>query len=203
MFTVEPAVATVSICLPAISSLVTQGFKRIPKSSIRVTWSRWSGSRSTSRNTPRSGTKRFGPLLESFPYPGSRPDTANDQSPWLLPIGRHNTFDDKKNTEDPIDRDYPKNYRRAVHIHGNSPASGKAVEQGTSSDPKSIELERRVLGYYQRSEFPHTSANDLEKGARDNSRPSGNLKSDRRGSWPLSSNPLPLPPESVYEPCRW
>ena len=150
MFMLEPAVATVSICLPAISALVTRGFKHVPTSYIRNTWSK----RPSSSSTNRTSVKRFSPTFKYFPSLVSRRDRADPKKQQLLPIARRSSIKEKHDVNSSASGDI-KN-AEAVVVAVDRPSStfsaAKAVDEKLLS--KSLELERRVRQYYQRSDFP-------------------------------------------------
>ena len=152
MFMLEPAVATVSICLPAISALVTRGCKHVSTSYIRSSWSKRP---SLSRSTDQSGTKHFSLSRKSFPRLASRQDAANSKRQQLLPIARSNSFDGKFEINQSANGHTNKSEAMSNAVDGPSSAfsPAKVLDEGLLS--RSLDVERRIRQYYQRSEFPH------------------------------------------------
>lgn len=185
MFMLEPAVATVSICLPAISALVTRGFQHMSSSYIRSTWSK---RQSSSRSTNRVGTKPLNQTRKSFPYLVRRRDTADSKRLQLLPITRRNSIDEKHDVNRSATGDM-KN-QEAINVAIERPRSAfspvKSLEERSLS--KSLGLERRVRQYYRQSEFPDGAYEnpDLENA----------------GS-PSSKIPLPVPPKDSLDPAPY
>ena len=147
---VEPAVATVSICLPSLWSLCIFGYKRFPTEYIR---SRWSNGRSSFRiraNKRNSGASLIHPE-KAHDYPVSRRNTAEDKE----------AFADAKETSRSFSPVTPFEEEPSERVR--SPAI-----------TKSMEIERRVRLYYNHSALsgtpqeplPQNSWNrdDLERG---------------------------------------
>ena len=156
MFMLEPAVATVSICLPAISALVTRGLKQVPTSYIRGTWSKRPAS---SKDTSRASTspKFFSPAFKSLSCLVSRRDTADSKRQQLLPVSRHNSIHEKDDVNGSACGGI--NSSEAINIRVDRPSSTFSLAKVADerSPYKSLELERRVRRYYQQSDFPRTA----------------------------------------------
>ena len=182
MFMLEPAVATVSICLPAISALVTRGLKHVPTSYIRNTWPK----RPSSSSTNRASVKSFSPTFKSLPYLVSRRDRADPKKQQLLPIARRSSVNENYGVNSSASGDL-KN-AEAVVVAGDRPSStfsrASVVDERLLS--KSLEVERRVRQYYQRSDFPHGTHETLHQ------------EIDRDSS---KTNPLPVPLKDSLDPA--
>ena len=152
MFMLEPAVATVSICLPAISALATRGLKHMPTSYFRNTWSK---KPSSSRSTIRASAKLVNPTLKPFPRQVSRRNTDDSKNQQLLPIACRNSIDEKDDVNRSAGDDIktPEPMNAAVDRTSSTFLPAKVKDEKLLS--KLLELERRVRRYYQRSEFPH------------------------------------------------
>lgn len=85
-----------------------------------------------------------------------------------------------------------------------SSTSTKSEAAGKGFSTKSMELERRILGYYQNSEFPNgayrSPSEDPEKGWYGTSHvlDIAHAGGPTVGVSPLRSNPIPVPPKDVY-----
>ena len=178
----EPAVATVSICLPAISALATRGFNHISTSYNRSTWSK---KQSSSRSTDRATTKPFSQTLKSLPYLVGRRNTADSKKLQLLPIARRSSVDEKYDVNRPDNGNIEKS--KAMDVTIDSPRSTfspvEIPDERIAS--KSLELEGRVRQYYERSEFSHGADATL------------NLEN---AGHPLWENPLPVPSKGSLDP---
>ena len=188
LFMLEPSVATISICLPAISSLVTQGFKRYPLSSIRSTWSKQSYA---SRSTRRGTIMTFCPAFKTFPSADTSRSTVDDKKPFMFPNSRRTTLDEKADHIDTTDRDIKRTDEISVFLEEPRPTVTKGDGLERRIPTKSLELERRIQRFYERSTFPHgsdgTLAKDLESGPES----------------PLRRNPIPVPPKDMFRDSRW
>ena len=184
MFMLEPAVATVSICLPAISALATRGFNRISTSYNRSTWSK---KQSSSRSTNRATTKPFSQTLKSLPHLVGRRNTADSKKLQLLPIARRSSIDEKSDVNRSDSGNIEKS--KAIDVAIDSPPSTfspfEIPDERLAS--KSLELEGRVRQYYERSEFSHGADGTLD------------LENAGPRLW---ENPLPVPPKGSLDPAQ-
>lgn len=136
---VEPAVATVSICLPSIWSLLTYGFKRFPSDSFHTAWTRRSSRKSD--NSKRTE--------ESTPTPYAKQAFKFSDSPKPTMAEKH-TFIDVEERGSPFSQ-------------CSSPVPGQRPEHRKGSVTRSMEIEARVRDYYNRAAFDHGSRETVEQ----------------------------------------
>lgn len=193
MFMLEPAVATVSICLPAISALATRGFRKVPTSYLRGTWSKWTTSPGSPTTSAQPRSSKDSTLKSTF-YPTNRGNTANVKTPCPLPASHRNTLDERS-----VSTPSTNKVNKVSWIKSPSSSIQKVEAAGKRLPTRSMELERRVLDYYQNSEFPdgfyHALSDDLEKGGSETSQGLGISHADGPavGVSPLRRNPIPVP----------
>ena len=197
MFMLEPAVATVSICLPAISALATKGFKKVPTSYFQSTWTKWTTSPGSPTTSAQPGSSKGSTLKSSF-HPTKRRKTADVRTPYGLPASHVNTVD-----EIPASTSSTNKVNKMSWIKSQSSTIQKVEAAGKRLPTKSMELERRVLDYYQNSEFPdgiyHALSDDLEKGGSETSPGLGISHADGPavGVSRLRRNPIPVPSKNT------
>ena len=133
---IEPAVATVSICLPSIWSLAVYGLQRFPTDSFRSAWSkRYSTLMTSSRSSGkiRRASNRKPYVGSTFTYPVS-PSNTNNKRTFMGVEARDSSLSDQPSlvtAEKPQERKLPVT--------------------------RSMELEERVRDYYSRAAFNHGS----------------------------------------------
>ena len=191
LFMAEPAVATVSICLPAISFLVTKGFKLLPLSNLRNTWSKISGTSGASKSIRKSRIKLQSPTPEPLPHPASGGNMTDDKTPFVSSTMRHDALDEKPYFVQSTDRKIRKTQEVSVTSEYPSAAMARAADPESRSHTKSLELERRIRGYYERSKFPTGASSD---------NPFEDLES---GNAPFRRNQIPVPPKDTFEASHW
>lgn len=170
---IEPAAATVSICLPSVWSLCILGYKRFPTEYIRSRWSNRSSSfrsRASKRDSHKISERSATPLYpeKAHTYPVSRRNTAEDKQ----------AFADVKESS----RSFS-----PVTLFEEEP-SEKIRPPGNS---RSMEIEQRVRLYYNHSAFNGGSQEAPHQG-------SWNRDDLERGGSPLKRNPIPVPPKEKY-----
>lgn len=172
LFMVEPAVATISICLPSIWSLAVYTFKSLPAASFRSAWSKRSVSLLNSvskRDNDKTVTTENGPPISypkpTFGSPESRSSTPREKR----------TLVDLEGRVSPLSED-------------SSNATLEAPDFWRWPITKSMELEERVRSFYKRTA--------TDRGSRRESHQywdsSGDLEMARST---LRKNPLPVPPK--------
>ena len=170
LFMIEPAVATVSICLPSIWSLVVYGFQRFPRDSFRSAWSkRYSILISSSRSSgkPRSASNRMPePYIgSSFTYVVSPGNTTNNKRTSMGVEARDSSLSDQPSL---VSAEKPQEQKLPV--------------------TRSMELEGRARDYYSRAAFSHGSRTTVQQYWNS----SEDLEMARST---LRQNPLPVPPK--------
>ena len=174
LFMVEPAVATVSICLPSLWSLCVLGLKRFRTEYIRGRWSNRSSTfhRRTRRKTnySKSGDRAatHGYPEKAHTYPVNQRHTAEDKDPFV-------DVDETSCSFSPV-----------------TPFDEEPFEKLRSpGKSKSMEVEDRVRQYYNHSAFGSRSqeASQEELWSR------SDLESGRS---PERENPVPVPPKEKF-----
>ena len=170
---VEPAVATVSICLPSIWSLVIFGFNRFPTGSIRSAWFK----RSSNLNSPnrksensrrRNNTTPTSMVNRGFTNLVSSSSITEDKTAFVTFEQRDSPLGERPS---PVSEGKPKEHRGPV--------------------TRSVELEERARDYYNRAKFKYGSRDTIEQYW-----DSG--QDLERGPSPLRTNPLPVPPKDRF-----
>ena len=138
---IEPAVATVSICLPSIRSLVIHGFKHFPSTSFRTFWSKRSG-------TPVSSGRRS---EESRSTPITRSRAV---------IKRSNSSDDANTDNNYCSTDISEN---GSPFSERSSLALRKPEEAKALTDESIELEVRVRDYYDKASFDQKSRDAVQQ----------------------------------------
>ena len=146
LFILEPSFATLSICLPAISSLVTRGLKHFPTSSIRSTWSKRSHK---FKNTKRASIKTFCPTIRGSTLPTTSSITPADKKLFVVRHGHQSEVayhpgGDRKPARE-----------ASVFTEQLSPSYTRENVPEMRSPTKSIELERRVRQFYRPPALSH------------------------------------------------
>ena len=145
LFMIEPAVATVCVCLPSIWSLVVYGLQRFSADSFRSAWS-----------------KRFSTLITSSRSSG-KTQSANNKIP--KPYNRSNfgyTVNPRNTTN---------NKRTLLGVEARDSSLSDQTSLVTPEKPqeqklpatRSIELEERVRDYYSRAAFNHGSRETVQQ----------------------------------------
>jgi len=144
---VEPAVATVSICLSSIWPLVVYCFKRLPTNSFRSKWSKRSTTlvNSTSRKS------------EASRLPSNATPTLPARSKLASQVGRATVVEDKRFLVDIEERDHP------VSGHPSPIADEETPEERRWPVSKSIEIESRVRNYYGGATFDYGSRDTVRQ----------------------------------------
>lgn len=144
---VEPAVATVSICLPSIWPLVVYCFKRLPTNSFRSKWSKRSTTlvNSTSRKS------------EVSRLPSNATPILPARSKFAPQVGRATVVEDKCFLLDIEERDHP------VLGRPSPIADEETPEERRWPVSKSIEIESRVRNYYDGATFDYGSRDTVRQ----------------------------------------
>jgi len=175
LFMVDPAVATVSICLPSIWFLVGSCFKRLPTDSFR---SKWSNRYITLVNS----TKR---KSEASRLPSNATPTLPTRSKFAPPVSRATVVEEK---------DYLMTVEERI-----PPVSGRPspiMKEETQEErvwpvTRSMEIEARVRNYYDGAAFDYR-ARDTVQLYKDSS------EHLEVGTSPLRENRLPVPPKGRF-----
>lgn len=108
---IEPAVATVSICLPSVWSLCVFGFKRFPTEYIRGRWS--------NQKNRRSRTSSLTPVTACPEKVRTRQNTSSNKEPWIRIDGASGTI----SPVSPIDEEAPNSF------HSTKPSNSEELEE--------------------------------------------------------------------------
>ncbi len=172
LFMVEPAVATVSICLPSIWPLVIYCFKRLPTNSFRSKWSK----RST---TLVNSTRR---KSEASRLPNNVTPTLPARSKFAFQVSRATVIEDRRFLVDIEEREPP------VSGCPSPIADEETPEERRWPVSKSTEIESRVRGYY--------NGATLDYRPRDIMQQCWDSREDLEvGRLPLRKNRPPVPPK--------
>lgn len=144
---VEPAVATVSICLPSIWPLVVHCFKRLPTKTFRSKLSKRSTTLVNSTSTKSEASR----------LPSNATPTLPARSKFAPQMGRATVVEDTRFLVDIEERDPPVSGRPSPIADEETP------EERRWPASKSMEIESRVRNYYDGATFDYGSRNTVHQ----------------------------------------